>query len=82
MLRCGVRYLLPVLACLLCLSGCTASRLSLNELIDASFSRFTHRDGPQVTSREPRVSKSSKPSVQTPQPVEASFAATTNLDRF
>jgi hypothetical protein len=77
-----VKYLLLLIALVLSLSGCTASRLGLSEATDASASKVTQGSVPAETTNGPSVPKSSPPSVRAAEPIEASFVGADNLDRF
>jgi len=77
-----VKYLVPLLFCLLCLAGCGASLMGLGERIGTSGSKVTQGSVPVQTTDKPSLSKPTPQSAHAAEPIEASFAGTANLDRF
>ena len=77
-----MKYLLPVLMCLLLLGGCSAGRLSLNDGINIPFLKAS-RSSATTDVNGSRSSPKEKPTqAVAPEPIEASFSETAYLDRF
>jgi len=77
-----MKYLLPLLTCLILLGGCTAGRLSLNDRLNGPLLKTTST--PSATDvndgRLPPGGKTTPAAVA--EPIEASFNETAYLDRF
>ena len=77
-----MKYLMILLAFLLALSGCTASRVGLSEPTKASVTKPAAGTVLSGTTNGPSAPKPPPQSVHAAEPIEASFGGTGSLDRF
>ncbi|MBI4966299.1 MAG: hypothetical protein HY913_23675 [Desulfomonile tiedjei] len=77
-----MKYLLPILACVLLLGGCSTGRLSLNDAIKSPLMKTTRTpSAPDATSGRSSP-KETTAHAAAAEPIEASFSETAYLDRF